>query len=249
MLRSRIWITTGLLTIWAAEALGQSTAPQLALSSFSAAAPGAPPAPWRVVGLPKGKAPLSRFEVVDLEGVPVLRVQSEHSYGTLVHEVPATVPAPTATLRWRWRLDEAVRGADLRRKDADDAALKVCVMFDMALDGIGFWERNLLRLARTLTGEKLPAATLCYQHDLALPAGTLLPNVYTPRVRVMILDSGESSIGKWQNHQRNLRADFTRAFGQESATQPPIIAVVIGGDSDNTGNRGLGHVGDVTLTP
>ena len=219
------------------------------LHPFSSASGAVPPPPWRVVGLPKSTKPLTRFELVPIDGHPVLRVQTDHSYANLVHDLPDFALAPGMKLHWRWRLDQPLRGTDLRQRAGDDTPLKVCALFDMPLEQLGFVERNLLRAARSMSGENLPAATLCYVWDASLPAGTLLDNAFTHRMRMIVVDSGEQHLGQWVSHRQDLAADFLRAFGNESATVPPLAAVLVGADSDNTGGQSLGYVGDVTLSP
>ncbi|UUZ67539.1 DUF3047 domain-containing protein [Polaromonas sp. P2-4] len=221
----------------------------LALVPFSSAVGEQPSAPWRVVGVPGGKIPLTTYSLTQLDGRKVLRVEASKSYGNLVHDLPAVVPEAGLRLRWRWRLDEPLRGADLRRREGDDSPLKVCALFDMPLDKLGLIERNLLRLARAASDEKLPSATLCYVWDATLAPDTLLANAYSARVRFIVLDSGEQRLGQWVAHSRDLGADFHRAFGEESDAVPPLQAVLVGADADNTGGRSLGHVGDVTLSP
>ena len=119
----------------------------------------------------------------------------------------------------------------------------------MPLDKLGLIERNLLRIARGVSDEKLPSATLCCVWDAKLATGTLLPNAYTARVRLIVVNSGEQRLGQWISHERDLAADFKRAFGEESDLVPLLQAVLVGGDADNTGGQSLGWVGDVTLTP
>ena len=219
------------------------------ITAFSPGSGGTPPAPWRIAGLPKSNKPLTRFDITALDGRQVLRVQTDRSYANLVHDVAPSALAPGMQLRWRWRLDQPLPDADLRRKDGDDSPLKVCALFDLPIEQLSFVERNLLRAGRSLSSEKLPAATLCYVWDSALPAGMLLHNAFTHRVRMIVLDSGEQRLGQWVAHSQNLAADFQRAFGQESATLPPLIGVLVGADSDNTAGKSLGYVGDITLAP
>jgi hypothetical protein len=206
------------------------------------------PAPWRAVGLPRNKAPLAQMDVASVDGVRALRLKTEASYGTLVHELK-NVSASDATLSWRWRLDQAVANADLRRKEGDDAALKVCVMFDMPLDQVPFGERTVLRLARSLSSELLPAATVCYISDRSTATGTTLANIYTRRVRSIITDGQGSPLAQWRTHERRIGEDFLKLFGDESKVVPPVVAVVVGADSDNTGGSSLAYIADLALKP
>ena len=239
----------GVLSAPAVPAQTQTPSKAPALTPFSSASGDQPPAPWRVVGVPGGKIPLTAYSLADIDGIKVSRVEANKSYGNLVHPLLASVIDAGLRLRWRWRLDEPLRGADLRRREGDDSPLKVCALFDMPLEKLGLIERNLLRLARGVSGEKLPSATLCYVWDAKLATGTLLPNAYTSRVRLIVVNSGEQRLGQWVSHVRDLAADFQRAFGAESDTLPPLQAVLVGADADNTGGHSLGWVGDVTLSP
>jgi hypothetical protein len=122
-------------------------------------------------------------------------------------------------------------------------------MYDLPLDALPFWERQKMRLARSLSGEALPAATLCYVWDPTLPAGTLLPNAYTPRLRWIVLRGQGEALGTWQEERRDLRADFLRAFGDEAREPPPLAALAVGADADNTGGRSIGRVTEPRLLP
>jgi hypothetical protein len=206
----------------------------------------APPPPWREVLLPKQTLPKTRFDIVDIDGTRALRIDSPGSYGNLVHEL-AIPAAGVPMLSWRWRLDRAIDGADLRHKAGDDAALKVCVLFEHALERVPFVERQQLRLARFLSGEPLPAATLCYVWSPLLTAGSVLPNAYTRRLRWWVLQGQGSPLGEWRSESRDLRADFLRAFGDEATELPRISAVLVGADADSRGGHGLAHVAGLAL--
>lgn len=242
-----VWALGVVVPTSAATATHTSAADSLALQAFSTAPEGAAPAPWRTVGLPGNKVPVTEFQIRPLDGTRVLQLRTDKSYGTLSHALPPRVPGPTATLQWRWRLDQPLAHPNLRSKEGDDVALKVCAMFDMPLERLGFVERNVMRLARARSGEPLPAATLCYVWDPTLPPGTLLPNIYSARVRYLVLNGTEAPLKQWAAHSRNLQQDFLRAFGEESSSVPPLIAIVVGADADNTAGASLGYVGDVVL--
>jgi hypothetical protein len=202
-------------------------------------------APWREAGLPRQTLPMTRFERIDLDGRQVLRITSDASYGNLVTPVQGN----GRTLSWSWRLDRPLASADLRRKEGDDTALKVCAMFDLPLAALSFAEQARMEIARTVAGEHLPAATLCYVWDPTLPAGTQLPNAYTPRLRWWVLRGSGTPLRSWQAETRDLQADFLRAFGSDTQTVPPLVTVGVGADADNTRGQGLGYVADLRLQP
>jgi hypothetical protein len=244
-----LWIVRALALTLSLLAAGGRAAP-LALTPFSTATGAAPPAPWRVAGLPNSRKPLTRFEVVRLDGQTVLKIQADRSYANLVHDVqPPQVLSPGAHLDWRWRLDKPLLLADLRRRDGDDMPLRLCVSFDVPLENLGFVDRSFLQVARATAGEHLPAATLCYVWDHTLPVGTLLRNAFTSRIRMIVVDNGEEHLGQWVSHNRDVVADFRRAFGTEARVMPPLEAVLVGADADNTDGHSLGYVGDITVTP
>jgi Protein of unknown function (DUF3047) len=204
--------------------------------------------PWRVVGLPKAKTDitLTRFEVGTVQGERALKVSTQSSYGTLVHDLPQST---AGKLQWRWRLDQPLTGgkavADLLTKTGDDAALKVCVLFEQPLERVPFLERSLLRLARSVSGENLPAATICYVWDSLHPAGLQGANPYTQRVRFITLQGKGAVLGQWQNELRDVAADFAMLFADELPTGskvPKVRAVLIGADSDNTGSHSVAWV-------
>jgi hypothetical protein len=245
----------GCRTAWAARMLlavaaglaGAIACAQPLLMPLAASAP-EPAPPWRLALLPKQKPPATQFSVVMQDGMRALRVAAEASYGNLAHPVTGTA-ALARTLAWRWRLEQPLARADLKHKDGDDVAAKVCAMFDLPINSVPFVERQLLRLARSRSGEDLPAATLCYAWDPSLPAGAVLPNAYTRRVRYLVVQGQGSALRTWRAEQRDLRADFLRAFGDETSEVPPLSAILVGADADNTGGQSLAFVADLELRP
>jgi hypothetical protein len=143
-----------------------------------------PQAPWGFAGLPQQSLPETRFTLATVDGRPALRVQALASYGNLVHPLPGVL---VGRLSWRWRVDEPLAGADLRTRQGDDVALKVCAMFAMPRDAVPFVERQMLRLAESRVGAALPTATLCYAWDPSWPEGTVVTNAFSRRVRYLTL--------------------------------------------------------------
>ena len=203
---------------------------------------------WHIAGIPGIKKPLTQFDAVTLDGKKVLRIHADKSYANLSYTFsPSLFPIKAGILGWRWRLDQPVAGANLMRKEGDDAPVKVCAYFDMPLENLSFIERNLIRVARKASGLYLPSATLCYVWDQNLPTGMELTNAFTRRVHYLILNSDGSPLHQWVSHKRNIRTDFMLSFHSETATVPPLLGIGIGADADNPGGSSLAYLDDLTL--
>ena len=227
--------------------LASQAASAQGLAPLSAGTEGSLPRPWQVITLPKIPRH-STYEVVDIEGRRVVKASADGSYANVLHRLDLDATS-TPILQWRWRVDQFPAGSDLSVKRGDDLALKVCVLFELPLDRLSFLDRLKIELGRRLFRQDLPAAALCYAWDRTLAPGTWLPNVYTDRVRMLVLRSGAAGQqGAWFDERRDLRADFARAFGAEAeGGMPRITAVGFAADADNTGGRTLAYIGDISF--
>jgi hypothetical protein len=224
-----------------ASLLAASPAPA-ALALFSSAAPGAIPPPWRVVTLPK-LPKHTRYDIVPQDGALVLRVAADGSYANLLHPLAGE---RARRLSWRWRVDTPIAQADLTRKEGDDVPARVCVLFDLPLERLRLTDRLKVELGRALFDRELPAASICYVWDRQLAPGTWLANAYTNRVQVLVLRRG--GYGAWAVESRDLAADFAHAFPHEAqAGLPPLAAIGVSADGDNTGGSSLAYFGDLRL--
>lgn len=233
-----------LLLALAAASLARAGAAQPAatLPAFSTAPLGAAVPPgWQHETLPKVER-ANRFEIVDDAGTRVLRVDSSASASSLL--APLAPPRLAGTLRWRWKVARALPGSDFTRKQGDDYAARLYVLFDLPLERLALGDRLRIQAARALSGRDIPTAALCYVWGHAQPAGSSGPNPYTDRVRMMVLDSGDAHAGRWREHTRDLRRDWEASF---PGPLPAVRAVAVGADTDNTGAGAQAWFGDLRL--
>ncbi len=202
-----------------------------AVPRFSAQPPGERlPTGWTHQTLPSVDR-TNRFDLVGDQGTTVLRVRSERSASSLA-VVLRIDPAKTPLLRWRWRVSNVVTASDLRRKDGDDYAARVYVLFDLPPERLSVRDRLRIAAARLLHGARLPAAALCYVWGNAQAVGEAGWNPYTDRLRMIVVDSGPTHAGQWRELVRDVASDFHAAFG---GPVPPISGLAVGADTDNTG--------------
>jgi hypothetical protein len=203
---------------------------------------------WRLALLPRQTKPVTRFLAERVDEHLAVRIDAQASYGNLLHEMPAGGPQPQR-LKWSWRVQQPNPGTHLDRRSGDDMAARVCLSFEVALDVLHFEDRVMLQIARSVAGQPLPAATLCWVWGHAEPHGTELPSPYTSRVRYIVLRNAGDAPGHWFDESRDIAADFHRAFGSEIPGLPPVIAVLIGGDADNTGAHSVAHIAGLHFDP
>lgn len=235
-------LATALLCMAAPAAYADSV-----LTPFSTAPGPQAPAPWRFSTLPN-KAP-TKFEITQLDGQKVLKVDADKSYGNLVHPTRIQLD-DEATLSWRWKVEEFVEGANLRTKGGDDGAAKVCVFFDFPADRLSVGERAKLALAKSSTGESVPTQTLCYVWDVKESKGSEFDNAFTKRIRMDVIESGATDkSGGWLTEKRKLVTDYKRAFGAEAGdTLPDVVGIAIQADADNTKAHGVSYFSDIDLS-
>jgi hypothetical protein len=249
VLRCRLMIRTAPIAMLLGISLGlpAAVASDAAITPFSSAALGEPPAAWQFATLPR-KVP-TRFLIVELGDAKVLKVQSDESYGNLVHAINVQL-SPHSALQWRWRVDRLVEGADLKTRAGDDSPAKICLFFAFDASRLSLGERTKLSIARSRTGQDVPAQTLCYVWDNKLPVDTGIANAFTNRIRVIVLQSGTDKLGQWVAQRREVVADYQRMFGDESEDKvPKVTGVAVSADADNTHGHGLSYFGDISLVP
>lgn len=198
------------------------------------------PAGWSVQAPPKTERK-TQYDLVTTDSGIVLRARADDAAATLRHNVFVD-PALTPILHWRWRTQRMLQSADIGRKDIDDAVARVCVLFDRDPEKLTLKERTLLKVDRARYGKDMPAATICYVWDNKRPMGTVLDSARTPFVVLIVASSGETLMGKWVQHRRDIVEDYRLAF----RTDPPRISgVTVEVDTDDTGESAASHFGDI----
>jgi hypothetical protein len=129
----------------------------------------------------------------------------------------------TPYLNWRWRVDNIYDNSDEQSKSGDDYPARIYVVKS---GGVLFW--------------KTLAVNYVWSSHQAV--NTSWPNAYTDNARMIAVRSGQQETGKWLDEKRNVRADFSKAFGKDITT---IHAVAFMSDADNTGLGASACYGDI----
>lgn len=213
------------------------------------AAPPAAPAPagidglagWSEFALP-GKR---RTRYLAVRDGAQLVVQAEADASASMLRRPAQIdPSRLGKVQFSWRIEDLIAGADLGVAECSDSPVRVVFAFDGDRSTLSLRNRAVFELAETLTGEPPPYATLMYVWDNQAATETLFHGHRTDRVRKIVVESGAAHRGQWLHYERDLVADFQRAFGEAPGR---LIGVALMTDADNTGSRATGRYGEVRL--
>jgi hypothetical protein len=240
--RRGAFIATLLLAVLASAA----TADVATIPAFSTLGPaeGIPPG-WREIRLPQWKPP--EYALVADEGATVLRVHSDAAAGSVAYALSFD-PRDYPKLAWRWKIDRVVERGDLETRQGDDYAARVYVFFDVPESELPFVVRAKIKLARLIYGAGIPTAALCYVWDNRHKRGTVRASAYTSSVRMVVLESGSGSAGRWMPESRDLDQDFRAAFGEFlHKPTPRVTGIAVGNDTDQTRESVTAWFGDLKV--
>lgn len=217
-----------------------SALPLLAELPLFSASSLATPTGWQPWKVNRNKTP-TRYSLIEDEQRTVLHAEADNSASGLY--VPLTQRDP-GTLRWMWKTRDVIRVADNAVSHREDAPLRIFVAFDGDRSSLPLRDQLMYEMARITTGREMPYATLMYIWGGKRPAGSVLNNPHTDRVRMIIVDSGTRHTNEWRCHERDLRADYRKAFGADPGK---VLAVGLMTDTDNTKSRAEAWYGDIVL--
>lgn len=183
------------------------------------------------------------YSLVKDEGTVVVKAISESSASGLVREIQID-PKEYPIVQWRWKVENILKKGNVRLKEGDDYPARLYITFEYDSSKLNLLEKVKFEAVRLLYGQYPPIAAINYIWESAAPVGTSIPNPYTDRVMMVVVESGATKLNQWVNEERNLYEDFKKAFGYE----PPMISgVAIMTDTDNTGESAIAYYGDIVF--
>ena len=145
----------------------------------------------------------------------------------------------TPIMKWKWKISNTYRAGDEKKKSGDDYPLRIYVVFKYDPDGAGAFERARYKALKLIYGEYPPHSSLCYIWANKKYPEHILPNPYTSKTQMILLEKGSDRAGLWIEERVNALEDYRKAFG----TDPPReAAIAIMSDADNTGEKATGYL-------
>jgi len=153
-------------------------------------------------------------------------------------------PSRHPILEWKWKIERLIPGADNRVAGREDSPVRLILAFHGDPAKLDFFERGRMRLARAISGQELPYATLMYVWSETHPPGSVIHNPHTSRIRMIVVESGAARVGEWVRYRRDVAEDYRRAFEEDPAQ---VLAVGVMTDADNTRETARAWYGDITF--
>jgi len=182
--------------------------------------------------LPAGSGLPSGWKLTRMQGVdpPTFEVTRSHTMrltaigqgGTATYRLRSPIgPSPSVrqgTITWRWRAGTPLRGADLKRRAADDSPIRVVITFQ---DG-----RSIAYAWGNREGRGESFASWAGRNRM-----------------VVVLQRAEDADGSWHEERRDPFSDYRRLW---NSAPKPIVSVGVSSDSDGLKIRAAAEIADLT---
>jgi hypothetical protein len=212
---------------------------------FSANRAGASlPQGWRPWIINRNKAP-TRYDLVldPLARQVVLHAVADRSASGLKQRLDVD-SQQRPWVSWRWRVTQLIEAADNTDREAEDSPVRLMLFFDGDRTTLPGAELVKFELARLVSGQEPPFATLMYIWENQQALGTVIGSSHSGRIKMVVAGSGVDRLGQWKQFERNYVDDYRRAYGEAPGR---LIGIGILTDTDNTGGRIEAFYGDVRL--
>jgi len=198
------------------------------------------PSNWKPLTFKKIERHTTYSLVKDGESI-ILKAVSETSASGLIREIKID-PKQYPILRWRWKVENILEKGDVRKKQGDDYPARIYITFEYDPSQLGLIEKAKFEAVKLVYGQYPPIFAINYIWESKSPIGTIVPNPYSDRVMMIVVQSGKTKLNQWIDEERNIYEDFKKAFGREPFM---ISGVAIMTDTDNTGERAIAYYGDI----
>jgi hypothetical protein len=198
-------------------------------------------AQWEAVALP-GKV-RTAFKLEKQGQRQVLQADAQSSASMLRQRV--NVPADRlGRLQFEWQVENLLEGANMAELNQGDSPVRLILAFDGDRSRFSAKNAMLSDLTEAVTGEPMPYATLMYVWSNHQAVETVIVHPRTDRVRKLVVESGPQRVKQWRQYQRNVRADFEKAYGEAPGA---LVAIAVMTDADNTRSQVRAWYGDIRL--
>ncbi|HPC87033.1 MAG TPA: DUF3047 domain-containing protein [Smithellaceae bacterium] len=180
----------------------------------------------------------STYTIQNEDGKKVLVARADRSASGIIYNRSFNI-YKTPVVKWKWKVSNIYRAGDEKKKSGDDYPLRVYVVFKYDPDKAGAWERAQYKALKLFYGEYPPHSSLNYIWANKKYPDRILPNPYTAKTQMILLQKGPERVGEWIEEKVNALEDYRKAFGVDP---PAEASLAIMSDADNTGEKAAGFI-------
>ena len=196
---------------------------------------------WETVKLP-GKVN-TKYNLSTLNAQSALQANANSS-ASMLRKTLRLEPHQLNALSFAWQVPQLLPNADMAARDLDDSPVRLVLAFEGDRSQFSAKNAMLNELTQVITGQPMPYATLMYVWCNKRPVGTVIENPRTDRVRKIVVESGADRLNQWLSYERNIKADYEKAFGEAPGA---LIGIGLMTDSDNTRGKAVAWYGPIEL--
>ncbi|MFK7860112.1 MAG: DUF3047 domain-containing protein [Granulosicoccus sp.] len=166
----------------------------------------------------------THYELIEVEGFRVLMAHTQKQASILYREETIDLKK-TPVINWAWKVDRTYMHIDEQTRAGDDFPARLYVVAQ-----VGF----------------LPWETLAinYVWASAVAVGETWFNPFSDKAKMVAIQSGDTHVGKWTRHSRNVAMDFKTLFNQELQEIKGYAVMV---DGDNAQLEATAWFGEITF--
>ena len=192
---------------------------------------------WKPLYFPKIEKH-SSYAIESNDSESYLKAESHASASAVVYKGEINI-YQYPRMGWRWKVENVYRNGNATTKSGDDYPLRIYIVFKYDPEKAGFMEKLQYKAAKLIYGEYPPHSSLNYIWANRDHRERIITNAYTEKAKMVLLQKGESNVGKWLIHDVNIIEDYQEAFGHRP---PPIASIAVMNDSDNTGEKSVSYL-------
>lgn len=153
----------------------------------------------------------SEIDIIDTDAGKALHLKSRASSTAIYKDMEVDV-SEYRYINWKWKVVSLPKDGDVRKKNADDQAGQLYVIFPK-------WPTSV------------NSRLLGYIWDTTAPANLFLTSTKLSTTKYVVIKSGSKGLGVWHQERRNVYEDFQTLFGDEKLKAGRVSVMI---DSDDT---------------
>jgi len=167
----------------------------------------------------------TQYELVSEQGVNVLKGHTRQQASILYKEETVDL-LDTPIVNWSWKIDRTYPDIEEQTRDGDDFPARLYVVAQ-----VGF----------------LPWETLAINYVWAseVPLGEAWTSPFTDKAKMVAIQSGDTYVGDWTSHSRNVAEDFKNFFDKDIKEIDGFAVMV---DGDNAQKEAVAWFGQINFT-